>query len=133
MAPLCRDPSPAPDLSGRANRLSLAAGLIVGIAYSTFASFVANALTPVSSRLIELDSLRRAIPGHYQEVLNLDGVVSTVVGSMLVFAIVWWMMRVTLEYWDRADWLRINPVDRSLLDGSFLKPAEQGLSVSERE
>ncbi len=133
MAPLCRDPLPAPALSDRANRFSLAAGLIAGIAYSTFASFVANALTPVSSRLIELDSFRRAVSGRYQEVLNLDGVVSTVVGSMLVFAIVWWMMRVTLEYWDRAGWRRIDSIDRSLLDGSFLRPVELAHSVSESE
>lgn len=89
--------------NGGANRLSLAAALVAGIAYSTFASFAANALTPVSGRLIELDSYRRAVSGRYQEVFSLTGVIPIVLGSMAVFAMVWWMMRVTLENWRSDD------------------------------
>jgi hypothetical protein len=86
-----------------ANRLSLAAGLIAGLAYSTFASFVADALTPVSARLVELDSFRRSISGRYQEVFSLNGVIPVVLGSLLVFALVWCMMRVALERWQSRD------------------------------
>ena len=64
------------DLSAGSEKLSLLAGLTAGLAYSTFASFVANALTPVSGRLIEADSFRRAVSGHYQEVLSLNGVIT---------------------------------------------------------
>jgi hypothetical protein len=86
-----------------ANRLSLAAALVAGSAYSTFASFVANALTPVSGRLIELDSHRRVISGRYQEVFSWDGVLPIVLGSMAVFAMVWWITRVMLDRWEPGD------------------------------
>ena len=52
-----RDPSSTLDVVSGANRIALLAGLVAGVAYSTFASFVANALTPVSGRLIELAGL----------------------------------------------------------------------------
>lgn len=94
---------PATTTADGANRLSLAAALMAGVAYSTFASFVANALTPVSGRLIELDTFRRAVSGRYQEVFSLNGVIPIVLGSMAVFAMVWWMMRVTLENWQSDD------------------------------
>ena len=86
------------DLSPRAEKLGLLAGLTAGLAYSTFASFVANALTPVSGRLIELDLLRRSVPGRYEEVLSLDGVIPTVLGALIVCAMVWLMTLVTLEH-----------------------------------
>jgi hypothetical protein len=86
-----------------ANRLSVAAALVAGVAYSTFASFVSSALTPVSGRLVEFDSYRGAVSGRYQEVFSLNGVVSVVLGSMAVFAMVWWMMRVTLDRWETRD------------------------------
>ncbi len=104
MRQLCRDPLRTLAIANGANRLSLAAGLVAGVAYSTFASFVANALTPVSGRLIELDSFRRTVSGRYQEVLSLNGVMFTVMGSLVVFALVWLMMRVTLDHWQSEDW-----------------------------
>jgi large-conductance mechanosensitive channel len=107
MRQLCRDPLRTLAIANGANRLSLAAGLVAGVAYSTFASFVANALTPVSGRLIELDSFRRTVSGRYQEVLSLNGVMFTVMGSLVVFALVWLMMRVTLEHWRRVKTGRI--------------------------
>ena len=61
------------DLSIAAERLSLLAGLTAGLAYSIFASFVMNALTPVTGLLVETDSFRRIASGHYQEILSLDG------------------------------------------------------------
>jgi len=119
--------------SARVEKLSLLAGLTAGFAYSTFASFVANALTPVSVRLIELDTYRRAVSGRYQEVLSLNGVVPIMLGSIAIFAMVWWMMRVTLEHWDRDSWRRIDSIERSLSDGSFVEPADLALAVSESE
>ena len=133
MGRLARDPLSTEVVATRANRLSLTAGLVAGVAYSTFASFVANALTPVSGRLIELDFLRRAVSGRYEEVFSLSGVVPTVLGSLAVFAMVWWIMRVTLEHWNSADWRRIDSIDRGLSDRSFIKPPEFALSVSESE
>jgi hypothetical protein len=95
-----RDPSSTLGVVNGANRIALLAGLFAGVAYSTFASFVANALTPVSGRLIELDLLRRSVSGQYQEVLSLDGVIPTVLGAIVVCALVWLMTRVTLEHLD---------------------------------
>jgi large-conductance mechanosensitive channel len=92
------DPSSTSDVDNGANRVALFAGLIAGVAYSTFASFVANALTPVSGRLIELDLFRRGVSGQYQEVLSLNGVIPTVLGAIIVCAMVWLMTRMTLEH-----------------------------------
>ncbi len=121
MAPPHRDPVRT-DLSAGTEKLSLLAGLTAGLAYSTFASFVANALTPVTGRIVEADSFRRAVSGHYQEVLSLSGTIPTLIGSLIVFVLVWWSMRVMLEYWQREDWGRIGAIDRSLSDGSLLMP-----------
>jgi len=112
-----------PNLSAGADKLSLLAGLTAGLAYSTFASFVANALTPVTGRLVEADTFRRAVSGHYQEVFSFDGAIPTVLASLIVFVLVWWSMRVVLELWQREDWGRIAAVDRSLSDGPIFIPA----------
>ncbi len=111
-----------PDLSAGADKLSLLVGLTAGLAYSTFASFVANALTPVSGYLLETAPFSRAVSGRYQEVFSLDGAIPTVVGSLIVFVLVWWMMRVILDSWQREDWGRIGALDRSLSDGPLLVP-----------
>lgn len=103
MGRLRSDPLRTLTVANDANRSSLAAGLFAGVAYSTFASFVANALTPVTGRLVEVETFRRAVSGQYQEVVSLDGVMFTVLGSLVVFAMVWWMMRVTLEHWQSED------------------------------
>ena len=60
--------------------------------------------------------------GHYQEVFSLDGTISTVLVSLIVFVLVWWSMRVILEHWQREDWGRIGAIDRSLSDGPLLIP-----------
>jgi len=110
------------DLSAGSEKLSLLAGLTAGFAYSAFATFVANALTPVTGRLIETDSFRRMASGHYQEVFSLDGAIPTVVASLIVFVLVWWSMRVILEHWNREDWGRIGAIDRNLSGGPMLTP-----------
>lgn len=110
------------DLSAASEKLSLIAGLTAGLGYSIFASFVANALTPVTGHLIEADSFRRMASGHYLEVFSLDGAIPTVVASLIVFVLVWWSMRVMLEHWSREDWGRIGAVDRSLSSGPMLIP-----------
>jgi hypothetical protein len=121
MAPPHRDPVCA-DLSATSEKLCLLAGLTAGLAYSTFASFVANALTPVTGRIVDTDSFRGAVSGHYQEVFNLSGTASTLIVSVIVFVLVWWSMRVMLEHWQREDWGRIGAIDRSLSDGPLLMP-----------
>src|ERR1700722_745212 len=110
------------DLSAGSEKLSLLAGLTAGFAYSIFATFDANALTPVSGRLVETDSFRRIASGHYQEVFSLDGAIPVVVASLIVFVLVWWSMRVFLEHRSREDWGRIGAVDRSLSGGPMLTP-----------
>ena len=110
------------NLSAASEKLSLIAGLTAGLAYSIFASFIANALTPVTGRLIETDSFRRLASGHYLEVFSLDGAIPTVVASLLVFVLVWLSMRVILEHWNREDWGRIGALDRNLSGGPMLIP-----------
>jgi hypothetical protein len=110
------------DLSAGAEKLSLLAGLTAGLAYSTFASFVANALTPVSGHLVETDSFLRLASGHYLEVFSLDGAIPTILASLIVFVLVWISTRVILEHWDREDWGRIGAIDRSLPGGPILAP-----------
>ncbi|MFZ0678525.1 hypothetical protein [Candidatus Binatus sp.] len=119
------------DLSAASEKLSLIAGLTAGLAYSIFASFIANALTPVTGRLIETDSFRRLASGHYLEVFSLDGAVPTVVASLLVFVLVWLSTRVILERWNREDWGRIGAVDRSLSGGPILTPMTVAALASE--
>ena len=121
MAPPHRDPV-CTDLSAGAEKLCLLAGLTAGLAYSTFASFVANALTPVTGRIVEADAFHRAVSGHYEEVFSLSGTLSTLIVSVIVFVLIWWSMRVMLEYWQREDWGRIGAIDRSLSDGPLLMP-----------
>jgi len=104
------------DLSAGAERLSVLAGLTAGLAYSTFASFVANALTPVSGRFVATDSLRVA-SGHYQEVLSLDGILPVLIASLIIFIIAWSSMRVILEYWNREEWTRIDAFDSNPVVG----------------
>jgi hypothetical protein len=108
-------------ISPRAEKLGLLAGLTAGLAYSTFASFVANALTPVSGRLVGVD-FHRVVSGNYQEVLSLDGTLTTVVASLIVFVLVWWSTRVILEHWQREDWGRIGALDGSLSSRPRLIP-----------
>jgi hypothetical protein len=119
------------DLSAGAEKLSLLAGLTAGLAYSTFASFVANALTPVSGRLVETDSFLRLASGHYLEVFSLDGAIPTILASLIVFVLVWISTRVVLEHWDREDWGRIGAIDRSLSDGPILAPVTIATVVNE--
>jgi hypothetical protein len=109
------------NLSAGAEKLSLLAGLTAGLAYSTFASFVANALSPVTGRLLETDSVSRIVSGHYQEILSLDGAIPVLVASLIVFVLVWSSMRVIIEHWQREDWGRI-AIDRSLSGGPMLVP-----------
>lgn len=110
------------NLSAGAGKLSLLAGLTAGLAYSTFASFVSNALTPVTGYLVEADFFRRAVSGRYQEVLSVDGAIRTVLTSLIVFALVWWAMRVILEHWQSEDWRRIDSIEGSWSDGPLLIP-----------
>jgi hypothetical protein len=113
-------PVPA-NLSVGAEKLSLLAGLTAGLAYSIFASFIMNALTPVTGLLVETDSFRRIASGHYQEILSLNGAIPVVVASLIVFVLVWSSMRVIIEHWQREDWGRI-AIDRSLSGAPILIP-----------
>ena len=114
--------SRTPNLSAGTNKLSLLAGLTAGLVYSSYASFVANTLTPVSGYLIETDPLRRAVSGGYLEVFSLDGAIPTVLASLVVFVLVWWTTRVIVEHWQSEDWGRVDSIDPGLSDVPFLIP-----------
>jgi hypothetical protein len=97
--------------------------------YSTFASFGANALTPVSIHLTELDTVRRTVSERHQEIFSLNGVTPIVLGSLIVFALVWWIARVTLERWHSE--LADPVLSKSALSDALLgKPLELARAVS---
>jgi len=133
MRKLYRYPLPTRAVANGASRMGVLAGLVAGVTYSTYAGFVANALTPVSGHLIEMNSFRRAVSGQYQEVISLNGVVFTVLGSLIVFALVWWMMRVTLEHWRSGDWADPFLSNTALSEALPGKPLELAPSVSRYE
>jgi hypothetical protein len=133
MGQLRRDPLPTAAVANGVSRMGVFAGLVAGVTYSIYASFVANTLTPVSGHLIELNSFRRAVSGRYREVISLNGVVFTVLGSLIVFALVWWMMRVTLEHWRSGDWADPFLTNTALSEALPGKPLELAPSVSRYE
>jgi hypothetical protein len=70
-------------------RSSLIAGYIAGETCSVYAIFIAHTMNPVSYRLVENNLKLRAIYGRYQEIYNWDGLLFTLVASLVVFALAW--------------------------------------------
>ena len=74
-------------------KLSLFAAYAGGEAYSIYAVFVAHGLQPVTFYLSEQNPLRRAISGRYVEVFHPDGLIPTMVVSLIVFVSIWCLFR----------------------------------------
>ena len=73
--------------------MSILAGYVAGETCSIYAIFVAHTMSPVSYRIVGNDLKLRAIYGRYQEIYNLDGLASTLMASLVVFAIAWCAVR----------------------------------------
>jgi hypothetical protein len=129
MGRLGRDPLLTSANARGANRLSLLAGLTAGVVYSTFASLVANVLTPVSGRLVEFDTLSHTLSGRNHAVFSLNGVIPIVLGSLIVFGLVWWITRLTLEH-RHSEPADPNSYKSTLTDALLGKPLELARTVS---
>jgi len=73
--------------------LSLLAGYAAGEAYSIYAVFEANGLTPVSAYLTEQTPYLRAVSGKYREVFDLSGLFPILAASVVVFTLAWCAVR----------------------------------------
>jgi hypothetical protein len=78
-------------------RLSLFAGYVAGETYSVYAIFIAHTMNPISYRLVEDNRTLQAIYGRYQEIFNWDGLLFTLVASLVVFALAWCVVHAIAE------------------------------------
>jgi hypothetical protein len=78
-------------------RLSLIAGYVAGETCSVYAIFIAHTMNPVGYRLVENNLKLRAMYGRYQEIYNWDGLLLTLVASLVVFAVAWCAVRAIAE------------------------------------
>jgi hypothetical protein len=79
--------------SAAVGKLSLMAGCVAGETCSVYAIFFAHTMNPVSYRLVENNRKLRAIYGRYQEIYNWNGLLFTLVASLVVFAFAWCVVR----------------------------------------
>jgi hypothetical protein len=84
-----------PRVSKAMNRLSLLAGYAAAAAFSIYAIFFANALTPVRILLNEPDLSRQNVSGKYLEIFNWDGLMPTLLAVLAVFVLGWCIVRGT--------------------------------------
>src|SRR5712671_5319754 len=88
--PQAGEPTRDPAHERRVAGLSLLAAYAAGEAYSIYAVFVAHSLQPVTFYLSEENPFLRAVSGKYVEVFNPDGLIATMLVSMMVFGSIWW-------------------------------------------
>jgi hypothetical protein len=77
--------------------LSLLAGYLAGETCSVYTIFFAHTMNPVSCRLVENNRKLHAIYGRYQEIYNWNGLLFTLLASLVVFALAWCVVRVFAE------------------------------------
>ncbi len=66
-----------------------------GQAFLWYAILIAHSLRPVTALLIGQDSGRPGPSARYQEIFNWDGLIPTMLGSLLVVAAVWFAMQLS--------------------------------------
>jgi hypothetical protein len=64
-----------------------------GEGFLLYAIFVAHSLRPVTALLIGQDPTRPGASARYREIFNWDGLIPTMLGSLLVVAAVWSAMQ----------------------------------------
>jgi hypothetical protein len=83
-------------LSRKASRISLLAGFIAAEVYSTYAILMQHVLTPVRVFVFDPASGRHLLSGQIgaiNETLSSDGMIPLLVGTALVFALTWGLVR----------------------------------------
>lgn len=74
---------------------SLLPASAAGEAFLLYAILIAHTLSPVTALLIGHDSGRQSTLHRYQEIFNWDGLIPTLIGSLLVAAAVWSALQLT--------------------------------------
>jgi hypothetical protein len=74
---------------------SLLPACAAGEAFLLYAILIAHTLRPVTALLIGHDSGRQSPVHRYVEIFNLNGLIPTMLGSLLVVAIVWSALQLT--------------------------------------
>ena len=91
---------PTPGTSKTLSRLSLLTAAIASQAYSAHAIFFAHALTPISVYVIDRHThlhLLSGQVGNIEEVFHSDGLIPTMLISLLVFVLGWMAARGTAK------------------------------------
>jgi hypothetical protein len=89
---------PAPDCSKTVSRVSLLTAVVASQAYLIHAIFFAHALTPISVYVIDRQTHLRLLSGQIgslQDVFHWDGLISTMLISVVVFVVGWMAARGT--------------------------------------
>jgi hypothetical protein len=92
-----------------------------GEAFLLYAILIAHTLSPVTALLIGHDPSRPGASARYREVFNWDGLIPTMLGSLLVVAAVWSAMQLTTRAVPKVslDHLQIaltNPVSSAIIN-----------------
>jgi len=74
---------------------SLLPACAAGEAFLLYAIVIAHTLRPVTALLPAHDSGRQAMVHRYEEIFNWNGLIPTMLGSLLVVAIVWSALQLT--------------------------------------
>jgi hypothetical protein len=76
---------------------SLLPACAAGEAFLLYAILIAHTLRPVTALLIGHDSGRRSTVHRYEEIFNWNGLIPTMLGSLLVVALVWSALQLTAQ------------------------------------
>jgi hypothetical protein len=94
---------------------SLLIACAAGEAFLLYAILIAHTLTPVTAILNGQHSGGQGTSARYQEIFNWDGLIPTMLGSLLVVAAVWSAIQLTGRASSRASLnpLQMAPTDRT--------------------
>jgi len=112
---------PTPNGSDSIKPWSVFFACAAGEAFLLYAILIAHTLSPVTALVIGHDSGRPGASARYREVFNWDGLIPTMLGSLLVVAAVWSAMQLTARAVPKAslDHLQIaltNPVSSAVIN-----------------
>ncbi len=86
---------PIANRSRSMNAWSLGIACAAGEAFLLYSILIAHTLRPVTALLIGQDSGRQSTAHRYQETFNWDGLIPTMLGSLLIIAAVWSALHLT--------------------------------------